>query len=106
MASVSGRLWDVDRSAVHPHQCLLVPFNAFLLVCVRVCVSLDLSCLTTKKAVKRRADLVALALLQGVALCASCLSIVSAGGVGFGGGNEQRFWRMRGGSAGDGLDIP
>ena len=55
---------------------VLVPGDALLLVGVGVGVALDLTGLATEKAVEHGADLVALALLQGVALRAAGLEEV------------------------------
>lgn len=55
------------------YQAVLVPGDALLLVGVGVGVALDLAGLATEKTVQHGADLVALALLQGVALGATGL---------------------------------
>lgn len=61
-----------------PYQCALIPFNTLLLVGVRVCEALDLAGVAAKEAVKVGSDLVGLALLQVMALRASCLEEVGA----------------------------
>lgn len=55
---------------------VLVPSDALLLVGVGVGVALDLTSLAAEETVEHRADLVALALLQGVALSAAGLEEV------------------------------
>lgn len=55
---------------------VLVPGDALLLVGIGVGVAVDLAGLTAEKAVKHGADLVALTLLQGVALSAAGLEEV------------------------------
>ncbi|KAJ8108715.1 hypothetical protein OPT61_g7974 [Boeremia exigua] len=57
-------------------QRVLVPGDALLLVGVRVRVAVDLASLAAEQAVQHGADLVALPLLQGVALCAARLEEV------------------------------
>jgi len=57
-------------------QCVLVPGDALLLVGVGVRVAVDLAGLAAEEAVEHGADLVALALLQGVALSAAGLEEV------------------------------
>lgn len=56
---------------VATYKTLLVPCNALLLVGIGVGVAVDGTSLTAEKTVQSRADLVALALLQGVALSAT-----------------------------------
>jgi hypothetical protein len=57
-------------------QRLLVPGDALLLVGISVGKALNLTTLAAKETVQLRADLVALTLLQGVALSTSCLEKV------------------------------
>lgn len=62
--------------SVCSYQSVLIPGDALLLVGVRVRVAGDLARLAAKESVKLGTNLVALALLQGVALCASRLEEV------------------------------
>ena len=55
------------------HKSLLVPLDALLLVCVGVGETVDGTSLATEETVKVGTDLVALTLLQVVALCAAGL---------------------------------
>jgi len=74
-----GRCQRVSRPVVCPsctHEGVLVPLNALLLIGVRVGEALDLTSVAAEKTVKVGADLVALALLQVVALCAAGLEEV------------------------------
>lgn len=57
-------------------QCVLVPGDALLLVGVGVRVAVDLAGLAAEEAMEHGADLVALTLLQGVALSAAGLEEV------------------------------
>lgn len=66
--SVHGR-----AAAVKTYESLLVPLNTLLLVGVRVGESVNGTGLASEEAVKVRADLVALAFLQVMALSASGL---------------------------------
>lgn len=56
----------------------MIPLNALLLVGVGVGKALDLASVAAKEAVKVGADLVALTLLQVMALCAAGLEEVGA----------------------------
>lgn len=58
------------------YESLLVPLNTLLLVCVGVSEARDLAGVASEKTVKVRTDLVALALLQVVALLAAGLEHV------------------------------
>ena len=58
------------------YKSILVPLNTLLLVGVGVCETVDGTSLATEKAVKVGANLVGLALLQVMALCATSLDHV------------------------------
>jgi len=60
------------------HKSILVPLNALLLVCVGIGEALDLASVAAEETVEVGADLVALALLQVMALCAASLKEVGA----------------------------
>jgi len=62
--------------SVSTYESVLVPLNALLLVCVGVREALDLASVAAEETVEVRADLVALALLEVVALCAAGLEEV------------------------------
>jgi hypothetical protein len=61
------------------YQCALVPVDTLLLVCLGVGETRDLTTLAAEETVQVRSDLVAFALLQVMALRASCLCQVRAG---------------------------
>ena len=71
-----GRTRGDGGGDISTYETVLVPRDALLLVGVGVGEALDLAGLAAEEAVQRRADLVALAVLQGVALGAPRLEEV------------------------------